>query len=182
MMRRTRASSPSRICELHLVGNHVVAIAALDRTDRDHDAPERIDLARCDILQCEHDCTCRRNRIDRGVRVRTVAAFAANRDVQFVSGRIDRTRRDANRPGGKTDIDVEHRNRFDLWILERALLDHRLCAAGAFFRRLKNQDRRTVQTLAHRLQFACRAEQHSGVRIVTASVHFACNLGCKGKT
>ena len=50
-----RVVRPQRPAHLDFVGDHVVAIAALDRPDRHDRAAERIDLARNDVLQRQHD-------------------------------------------------------------------------------------------------------------------------------
>ncbi len=102
-----------------------------------------------------------------------MTADAANRQVQFVGRRVDGTGRDADRSGRQTRIDVQHRHRVDVRIVEHAGRDHRFGAARAFFRRLKEQHDVAVQRRAARTQFARRAEQHRGVRVVTAGVHLA---------
>ena len=68
---------------------------------------------------------------------------------------------------------MQHRDRVDVRIVERAGLDHRLGAARTFFRRLKEQHDVAVQTSRAGCEFARRAEQHRGVRVVTARVHLA---------
>ncbi len=158
------------------VGDNVVTISAFDRADRNDDALERIRLARSDVLQCENDSACGGNRVDRGVRIRSMSAFTVNRDVELVRRCIDGSGRNSNRAGWNAMIDVQHGNRFDVRVVEDASFDHRLCTARSFFRRLKHQYDGAMQSLAHRLQFARGSEQHRGVCIVSAGVHSPSNF------
>jgi hypothetical protein len=58
-------------------------------------------------------------------------------------------------------------------IVERTLGDHRRGAARTFFGRLKQQHDIPMQRVAPCSEFARRAEQHRGMRVVAARVHLA---------
>ncbi len=100
-----------------------------------------------------------------------MSAFAVNRHVEFVGGGVDRSGRDPDRSRRNADVDVQHRDRLDRRIVERAFVDHRQRAAGSFFRRLEQQHRGAVKRLARLVQHPRRAEQHRRVRVVAARVH-----------
>ncbi|MGY3420073.1 hypothetical protein ACVWZW_000548 [Bradyrhizobium sp. F1.13.4] len=59
------------------------------------------------------------------------------------------------------------------------VLDHRLAAAAAFFRRLKDHDRGAVE-VARLGEIFGGAEQHGGVAVMAAGVHLAGDLGGVG--
>jgi len=101
---------------------------------------------------------------------------AANRQVEFVGGGIHRSRCDADRPGRKPAVDVQHRDGFDLRIVHRAGLDHRQRTARPFFGRLEEQHDAPVQRVARPLQLARSSEQHRRMRVVSAGVHLSRDL------
>ena len=104
-----RVLGADRAGHRHPVGDHVVAVAALDRADRDHDRRERVGLARRDVLQREHRRRRARDHVDRLVRVRAVTALAANRQVELVGGGVDRPGVMPIVPVAQARVDVQHR-------------------------------------------------------------------------
>jgi len=108
-----------------------------------------------------------------------VTADALDRNVKLVGCRVARTRDETDLARGQSHVDVQHRDRVDLRIVHRARFDHRQRAAGAFFRRLEQEDGRSVQVRPIRLQHARRTEQHRRVRVVTARVHLPRYFGTK---
>jgi hypothetical protein len=105
-----------------------------------------------------------------------VAAFAANGEVQFVGGCIDRAGRNADRARAQSRVDVQHRDRVDLRLVEHARRDHRLGATRPFFRRLKEQHHGAGHGRTPARQHARCAEQHRGVGVVPARVHLSGDL------
>src|SRR5580658_4900482 len=149
-----------RAGHLHAVGNNVIAIAAVDRSDRNHDRREWIRFARRDILQ-RQDRRC------------SVTTNAGDRYVKFVGRSIHDTRRHADDADIETIVDVQHRDRLDFRILHDARLDHRQRAARPFFRRLKQQHDGSLELVARSHQLARGTQEHRGVRIMPTRVHLA---------
>ncbi len=143
---------PQRPAQLDFVGDDVVAIAPRNRSDRHHDAAERIDLACNDVLQGQHDRGRSRERVDGLVRIRAVAAHALDVDVEFVGGGTDRPGRYADRADIQPRVDVQHRDEVDGRLIEDARFDHRQRAARPFFCRLKDQHDAAAQPLARTAQ------------------------------
>ena len=68
---------------------------------------------------------------------------------------------------------MQHGDGIHFRIVECALFNHRQRAAGAFFCRLKDQNRRSGHRFARAAECARRAKQHRRVRVVTAGVHLS---------
>ena len=108
-----------------------------------------------------------------------VAAAAFDRDAKFIRGRIARPGNEADRPRLEARVDVQHRDRVDLWIVHSAGLNHRQGATRTFFCGLKQEDGRTVKRLALALQDARRGQQHRRVRVVPTGMHLTRNFGAE---
>ena len=156
----------------HLLGDHVVGIAAMELGDRDHALGDRIEVARHDRLQRHHDLGARDHRIAAPVRHRAVPTLAGQPDLHPVGGGHDR-------PGAHAEgaerrhrpvVQTEHARRREA--LEQALLDHHATAAVHLLGGLKDEVHGAVE-VARLGEISGGAEQHRGVAVMAARVHLA---------
>ena len=59
--------------------------------------------------------------------------------------------------------------------VKETVINHRLSPGATFFGRLKNDQNRTIKSTAFN-EMSGSAQQHGGVTIMAASMHFAWNL------
>ena len=86
-------------------------------------------------------------------------------------------------PGFQSRVDVQHRDRFDLWIVEAPCFDHRQRRRPGLLRPVERCSTTVPQAIrASGGEHARRAEQHRGVRVVPARVHLPFDLGGERQT
>ncbi len=174
LKRAHRAIEPGRL------GNNVVGRAGVKLGDRNDASIERIDIARGDGLKRGHDLSAHDHRIDALMGHRRVAAPAFDDDRDLV-GRgherpraqlegADRQRRHVMHPIDFLDAERVH----------EPVVDHRLRARAAFLGGLKDHHRLAGE-VAGFSQAPRRAEQHGGVPVMPAGVHFPRDPGAIGE-
>ncbi|CEE81602.1 hypothetical protein XAC2852_810091 [Xanthomonas citri pv. citri] len=161
----------------HIVGDDVVADAALDRAEAEHrrllgqvGAAADHRLRGADHVGAGHD------RVDAVPRRRAMGLAADHLDREAVRGRHQRAaaHRDLAGLHAGEHMQAEHRLRGEVG--KQAFLEHQRGAAlfvawGAFFGGLEDQHHFAGQLLAHAHQRFGHAEQDGGVRIVAAGMH-----------
>ena len=100
-----------------------------------------------------------------------MATFALDGDFEFVARRHDRASTHRELPHRHAWPVVQAKHRVHREFLEQAVFDHFSSAAATFFGGLKNQHHGAVE-VAVLGQVLCGGQQHGGVTIVTAGVHF----------
>ena len=148
---------------------HVVAVPAFDARDREHRRFARIDAARDDGVQLRDQLARGEDGVGRVMRLRRMAAAAAQHDVEAVGRRHDRAGprlRLAERQVGPV---VQRIDAVAGEAIEQAVLDHGARAALAFLGRLEDEVHRAVEAPRAR-QLARSADQHAGVAVVAAAV------------
>ena len=171
----------------HLVGNDVVADAALDRAEGDDHRQLRDVLAAADDgLRGADDIGRGDDRVDAAPRPRTVRLPALDHDVEAVRRRHRRAGAITDLPGveGAEHVQAEHRLGFE--VAEEALLQHFLGAAllavrRAFLGRLEDEQYFARQVGLHRHHRFGHAHQGRGVGVVAAGVHHADGLAAEGR-
>jgi len=113
--------------------------------------------------------------VDAQVRHGAVAALAVDVDVEEVEGGHDFVFVDSNVSGGQfrpvvQGIDAIHREAG-----EQAFVAHAFAAGDVFFGGLEDEYDASGE-VARGAQVFGGAEQHGGVAVVAAGVHFACGL------
>ena len=101
-----------------------------------------------------------------------MAAFAVDGDFEFVAGGHDRARADgkcADR-GARPVVHAKYRLHGEL--VEQAVFDHFTGTATTFFGGLENQIDGAVKVAVFGKILGC-GQQHGGVAVVAAGVHFA---------
>src|SRR5205814_6877675 len=101
----------NRADHFHIVGNDVVAHAAMNRTDRNHCRRERdVELPAGNHLQCENDLRRDDDRVDAEPRIRTVRLLAEDSDAEGVDRGELRTGTVGNLADGiaRSDMQSEH--------------------------------------------------------------------------
>jgi len=158
--------------QFHRVGNDVALRAPLDTADGDHRRGMHIDLAADQIVEGEYHACGQVDRIDRVVGIRTVATLAVDDQPKAV----DIGRRPA---GARTYLAVEQRG----VIVQRQRTtgptiageytsgEHRRGPIPGLLGRLDDQQQPTRHGRTQVRQDPHRAERHSQVDVVTASVH-----------
>jgi hypothetical protein len=129
-------------------------------------------VARHDALQTDGDLRRSQRGIDAGLGPRAMGALAGDADVEEGAAGHHRPgthRKAAHLQAGPV---VHAEDRFAREALEQAVVDHRLRAAQAFFGRLEDEVHHAVETPRGR-QVARRAQQHRGVAVVAAGMHYA---------
>ena len=179
MSLRTSSSNARIVPSSSIVfGHDVRAVAAGEAADR-HDRRRFGDVHRAadDRLQAHHDLRADDDRIDAAPRHGAVRLPALDLDQERVGARHQRSGPIDDLAGGeRKHVQAEHR--VDLRILEHALLDHLLGAAGlawrrTFFGRLEDHLHRARQPILHARERGRGAEQDRHVVVVTARVHHA---------
>ena len=125
-------------------------IARVHRADADHGGVDRAHVAAHDRLRGGDDVSRDQHRIDRGVRMRAVAALAVDGDLDAVGGRHRRPRRDADASRRQARPVVERVDLLGGKALEEAVGDHLLRAGVAFLARLEDEIRGAVERCASR--------------------------------
>ncbi len=107
-----------------------------------------------------------------------MAALAVDYDAKLIRRRHDRAAAHAKGPGRKKgpDVDAKDRGRFQSAV-ECAFRQHRVGAASALFAGLKDQADGSGERLAAFGEQASGAHQHRHVRVVSAGVHKAGDIG-----
>ena len=106
------------------------------------------------------------------MRTRRVAADALDVDGEMVGRRHDRAGADRELADRQARIVVHAVDFADPEAVHHAVLDHRLAAGAALFRRLEDDDRGAGE-IARLGEIARGAEQHRGVAVMAAGVHLA---------
>ena len=119
--------------------------------------------------------------IVRLVRLCAVTALAGNRQVKGI-GRCERVASFKSQGSGWIKQQMHTEKNIDMRIFQHTVFYHRLRAAPAFFCGLEDKLHRAAQLRAHRAEHLSRSHEHRRMRVVTARVHDARNLGCIGKT
>ena len=109
------------------------------------------------------------NRVGRAVRLRGVAAAAANHDVESVGGRHDRPGTRLRTADGQIRPVMQRVHRIAGEALEQAVLDHRPCTAAAFLGGLEDEVHGAVEAAGAR-KLACGTEQDCRVPVVSTAV------------
>ena len=180
-----------RAFEHHLVGDDVVADAAVDLADRDDRRLLRnVELAADDGLQAVDDLRRGNDRIDAapGQRAMRLAAGDGHRIAVGRGHQRPRAPGDGARLHAREDVQAEHR--VGLGISERPLLDHRLGAPGlagaglevgrAFLGGLEQEHDLAGQVLLHPREDLGGRHQDRHVRVVAAGVHDRDGLAAVG--
>ncbi len=147
-------------------------MAGVEAADRQHGRFQRVDAARDDGLQGDHQLRAGEQRIDALVRHRRMRALALDLDHQLVHGRHQRSR--TNREAAQRNAgNVVHAvDLIDGETIHQAILDHRRRAGAALFRRLEDDDGVTGE-IAGLGEITRRTQQHRGVAVVAAGMHLA---------
>ncbi len=158
----------------HLGGlrNHIAGVTGMEAADRQHRRFQRVDAARDDGLQGDHQLRAGEQRINALVRHRRMRALALDLDHQFVHRRHQRSRTDREAAERNAGNVVHAVDLIDGETIHQAILDHRRRTGTALFRGLEDHHRITGE-IAGLGEIARRAEQHRGVAIVTAGMHLA---------
>ncbi len=142
---RLRVEAAHRAGDGGLGRQHVVAAAAVHARDGQHRRFGRVDAARDDGVELRHELARREQHVGRAVRLRGMAAAAAQHDVEAVGRGHDRTRprlRVAQRQVGPV---VQRVDGVAREALEQALLDHHARAAAALFGGLEDEVHRAIE-------------------------------------
>ncbi len=137
-----------------------------------HRRIDRVDVARRDRLQGQHDLRPDDERVDAVMRMRGMAAPALDVDVEAVRGGEHRTgasRHVADRDAGLV-VHREHRVAGEF--VEQPLLHHDPAAAIAFLARLEDEMHGAFE-IARLGEVARRAEQHRRVPVMAAGMHLS---------
>jgi len=110
----------------------------------------------------------------------SVRTFAGNDDFKFITAGHHGAGAHAEAAHCHTGPIVQAEYGIAGKLLEQAIVDHALCARPSFFGRLKNKVHGAVK-LPRFGQIARGSEQHGGVTIMTAGVHFAVMLRGMGE-
>ena len=162
-----------------MFGNDVVGLAAVEFGHRDDDQFGRIDRARRDRLQRDHDLAGGDDRIDRAMRHRRMAARSGHPDGELGGRRHDRARPYRELADRQARHVVHAEDAVDAEALHHAFLDHLVAAAAAFLGRLED-DRHRAREVPRLGEIFRRTQQHGGVAVMAAGVHLAGNRGCVG--
>ena len=138
----------------------------------DASAGHRIEIARHHRLHGDDGMAGGDHRIAGKVGQSGMAAMAIEMDIEAGAGRHHGTVMHGDRAGRQARPIVPAENTFHREALEQPVLDHGLCAAGAFFRRLKHQ-MHGARPIGIVLQQRCSAEQGDGVTVMAAGMHHA---------
>ena len=161
-------------------GMMLLAVAGLEARDRDDAGIERIDIARGDGLQGDHDLRADDHRVDALMRHRPVAALAFDGDGDFIGRRHDRALAQPERADRKRRHVVHAVDFLDAELVHEPVVDHRHGARAALFGGLKDDDGVAGEVAGLR-QALRRAEQHRGMAVMAAGVHLAGGFGPIGE-
>mmetsp|Transcript_26339 Transcript_26339/g.57179 ORF Transcript_26339/g.57179 Transcript_26339/m.57179 type:complete len:342 (-) Transcript_26339:363-1388(-) len=158
----------------HLVGDDVVGVAGVHVGDANHPRVRRVQLARHNWLQRLHQCRGCHDGVRRLVRGGGVPAAAVHDRVEAArcghqrrGVGADVAEREVVVPEAGGGVDAEDGAR----VPEGPLLEHAAPACAALLRRLEQQPHRALQRRLLRLEQTGGAEEHAGVRVVSARVH-----------
>src|SRR5690606_29064415 len=155
-LRLQRAHRPG---DLGGLGDDVVGVAGVELRHRYNRRFDRVDGAGNDGLQRLDDRGTHDQRIDRAVRLGGVAAASGDVDGELIGCGHQRAGADGEGAGGDAGHVVHAEHLLDAPALHQAVLDHRLAAGAAFFRRLENDDGGAVEVAALG-EVARGAEEH----------------------
>ena len=133
---------------------------------------ERIDAARGDGLQGEHDLGADDHRIDAVMRHRRMAALTFDGDRDLVGGGHQGSLAQHELPDRHPRPIVHAVDLLDAEPVHQSVVDHRHRACAALFSRLEDDDG-VAGKVAGLSQTPRGAEQHRRMAVVTAGVHFA---------
>ena len=165
-----------RELEFHLVRDDVVFRATVDGADSDYRGVDGPRFAADDGLQRKYDARSEDDRVLGGMRVGTVAADAADGDVDAVDVRHRVAFDRADRAGGQGRAVVQRDGVVRLGKLSvKSLGQHDASADPALLGGLANQHHGASPAVFERGQQAGGAGKHRHVNIVTAGLH-RCDL------
>ena len=110
-----------------------------------------------------------------------VTAVTAHEDLERVAGGEHRAAPGGDHAGRVTSAHVQAKRGVGLALLEEPFLDHHLGAVIALLAGLEHEHDAAGQGGPPRGQHARGADQHGDVRVVTAGVHGAVDLGGEGQ-
>ena len=154
------------------VGHHIGGLTRVDHGDRNYARIDGLFVARDDGLEGLYQLACHGNRVNAVVGQGGMAAFSANGNFEFVARRHDGARADGKGTGLRTWPVVHAKHGLHGALVEHAVFDHFARTTTAFFGGLENQINRAIKIAVVGQMLGCR-QQHGGVAVVTASMHFS---------
>ncbi|OIQ78272.1 hypothetical protein GALL_400220 [mine drainage metagenome] len=144
----------------------------MDHAHRDHPGFDGLGVAADDGLKRLHQLAGHRYRVQRIVRHGSVTAFAVKGDFEVVARCHHGTGTGGEMTDSRARPVVQAKHRLHRELLKQPVLDHLAGTATAFFCWLENQVDRAVKVFV-RGQVLGGCQQHGGVPVVAAGVHFA---------
>ncbi len=139
---------------------------------RNHRLRARVERARNDALQRQHDLRADDDRVNAHVRPRRMRAAALHVDHEVVFARHEAARARGDGAGAHAGHVVQAVDLVDRKAIEQAVVHHRLRAAAMLLCRLEDEAHGAVEILPLAQQLR-RAEDDRHVAVVAAGVHLA---------
>ena len=140
--------------------------------DGQHDALERIDIARDDGMQRDQDMGGHQRGVDGAVRLGGMAPLARHDDLELVGAGLQRAGAGDEGADGNAGRVVDAVNLVDRETVEEPVIDHRLCPCAPLLSRLEDQDHGAVE-IPRLGQIFGGPQQHGGVPVMAAGMHLA---------
>jgi hypothetical protein len=147
--------------------------ARVERTDRHDRRLDRIDDAADDLLHRDDERARDEDRVDGEVRRGAVTAFAVNRDLDRVAGRVHWPLAETDDARCVQRREMQAVRALDAVLAQNSGFDHRARATQTFFGGLKAEHDGAGNLGAALRQNFCGTEQHRDVTVVAARVHLA---------
>ena len=161
--------------DLHLGGQHVVAVAAFDAGDRQHGRFTRVDAPGDDGIELRHQLAGSQDGIGGVLGLGRVAALAAHGNVKPVGRRHDGAGARLRMPQRQVWPVVQGVDAVARKALKQSVFDHAGRTGLPFLCRLEDEVHRAAQAqrLVRAHQLAGGANEHAGVPVVPAAVVLA---------
>ena len=168
--------------DLAVVGNDIIGGACMDGAGVDHGGLLGVHFIAADVGEGLHDLGSGKNGVDAVLGRSAMAALAVENDPVIVAGSGNGAPAQLDLAGliGLTG-DVDGHSVVGLGIFQTAVLDHGTGAGQSFLTRLEHQDHKALEFLFMGFQQFGRTQQHGGMGVMAAGVHFSRALGGIGQ-